>query len=111
MSNIINNMANKLQKQQNNMNNIRNGRVNIMGNFIASSNIPLFEENAPGNNIYKKKAVSAIYESNPLQMAFFSKQNIENLQILRKEILIINIHLNINFLIRNNHPITVLHFQ
>ena len=85
MSNIINNMANKLQKQQNNMNNIRNGRVNIMGNFIASSNIPLFEENAPGNNIYKKKAVSAIYESNPLQMAFFSKQNIENLQILIKK--------------------------
>ena len=89
MNNIINNMAKKLQKQQSNFGNIRNGRVNIMGKFIANSNAPLFEENSKGNSIYKKKAVSAIYESNPLQLAFFSNKNIENLQILiRKNVYI-----------------------
>lgn len=89
MSNIINNMANKLNKQQENFNKIVNGRVNIMGNFIGHSTTPLFEEKAPGNSIYKKKAVSAVYESNPLQMAYFSENNIENLQILiRKNVYI-----------------------
>ena len=71
MNNIINNMAKKLQKQQSNFGNIRNGRVNIMGKFIANSNAPLFEENSKGNSIYKKKAVSAIYESNPSTRFFF----------------------------------------
>ena len=34
----------KLQKQQSNFGNIRSGRVNIAGKFIANSNAPLFEE-------------------------------------------------------------------
>ncbi len=64
------------------MNNIRNGRVNIMGEPITTQLLPLFEERNNGNTNFYREALTSIAHINPLQENFFSEKNIEILQTL-----------------------------
>ena len=57
---------------------------NYYGLFQRLSDIPLFEERNDGNELYRRTAVSAIYESTPVQQHFFSAKNIEHVQQLLK---------------------------
>jgi hypothetical protein len=79
---VINNNRNMNSKL---LNNIKNGRINIMGNPISSD--PLFLENNKGNTLYKQEALKSILSPSPLHNLFFSKTNIDHLQhIIRKEV-------------------------
>ena len=82
MDNLIKNTVKKSRQQQ--FSRIRNGRVDIQGNNIGTSDIPMFEERTNGNELYRRTAVSAIYESTPVQQHFFSSKNIEHIQQLIK---------------------------
>tara|TARA_B110000977_G_scaffold192572_1_gene266281 strand:- start:218 stop:769 length:552 start_codon:yes stop_codon:yes gene_type:complete len=84
MNNLIKNTVKKNKLRQDEYSRIRNGRVNIEGNNIGTSDIPLFEERNNGNELYRRTAVSAIYESTPVQQHFFSAKNISHVQQLLK---------------------------
>lgn len=61
---------------------IRNGRVNISKDITPTSVLPMYEEQDTGNSLFKHEAVSANYETTPLQRLFFSAENIDILQKL-----------------------------
>ena len=63
--------------------NIRNGRVNILGESNGISDVPLYEESNKGNHLYKHYALKSIISSkdNKLPNMFFSKKNIDLIQI------------------------------
>lgn len=63
------------------LNKIKNGRVNIMGDSIETSEFPLYEQNNNGNLFYKNEALKSIQTNTELSNLFFSSENIKNLQI------------------------------
>ena len=66
-------------KQNTLLTQVKNGRVDIMGNQASSSNFPLFEETKRGNKLYVKEALKSIMHVTPLHMYFFSERNINTL--------------------------------
>ena len=79
--NILSNLLNK-NKNRNTLqiNNIRNGRVNIMGKPTSRYVFPLYDQSSSGNSIYKKEALKTIHTNTTLSNLFFSKKNIEIIQ-------------------------------
>ena len=87
MNSIIKNLLNISREKHHTLNNMRNGRVDIMNKQLQS--IPLFEQKNTGNTEYKCNAVSNILELTPLQLVFFGKDNIDRLQeLIRKNVYI-----------------------
>ena len=82
MDNLIKKSIENKNKHIEQFKNIRNGRVDIQGKPFPVTDIPMFDERNNGNTLYKRTAVSAIYESTPVQRMFFGEKNIEHLQQL-----------------------------
>jgi len=63
--------------------NIRNGRVNILGESNGISEVPLYEESNSGNHLYKNYALKSIVstDGDKLSNNYFSKKNIDLIQI------------------------------
>lgn len=76
--------SNTYQNVNNNIliNNIRNGRVDILGNNIpTSSNFPVFQQSNKGNVFYQNEALKTILTStDKLQQVFFSRENVKIIQ-------------------------------
>ena len=69
-------------------NNIKNGRIDIIGNDIpTSSKFPLFQESTKGNHFYQNEALKTILtNTDKLQKVFFSKENFMIIQNNLKQI-------------------------
>lgn len=88
MSNSENNMFKLLNSGKKNqellLNNIKNGRVNIMGKPISKDAFPLFQQSNTGNLLYKNEALKSIQDKSQLSDLYFSDKNIEAIQKILK---------------------------
>ena len=62
------NLLNRLQ-------NVQNGRVNIMNNQ-PKKRFNIFNQNNNGNSLYKTEAIKSIHTESKLTRVFFSKEKI-----------------------------------
>jgi hypothetical protein len=84
MDSLVNQVQEYENKKQNIVNDIRNGRVDIMKPIKRTKHLNLYKENNDGVTDYNIGALAPIYSANNIQFAFLSKENVNHIQELIK---------------------------